>query len=164
MFRCAVVVGGFLLVAMSALANDEAVAPGEEQVVWLDNYRASMDQAKADRRQALVWFSGETASADDNANNNLERLASEHPPLAEKLRSAFVPVRVPLAKLREQDEGEVGPAGRLVDHPAFAELRGQAGLSESGGIGRRAGLRIQWGNPCRFKSCLSQHSPASWQR
>ena len=22
-----------------------------------------------------------------------------------------------------------------------------------GGIGRRAGLRIQWGNPCRFKSC-----------
>ena len=26
---------------------------------------------------------------------------------------------------------------------------------ESGGIGRRAGLRIQWGNPCRFNSCLS---------
>ena len=31
-------------------------------------------------------------------------------------------------------------------------------ICESGGIGRRAGLRIQWGNPCRFNSCLS-HLP-----
>ncbi len=31
----------------------------------------------------------------------------------------------------------------------------QLNTRESGGIGRRAGLRIQWGNPCRFKSCLS---------
>ena len=28
---------------------------------------------------------------------------------------------------------------------------------ESGGIGRRAGLRIQWGNPWEFESPLSHH-------
>src|SRR3954462_4889094 len=28
-----------------------------------------------------------------------------------------------------------------------------------GGIGRRAGLRIQWSNPCRFKSCRAHHLP-----
>src|SRR5690606_38597788 len=30
-------------------------------------------------------------------------------------------------------------------------------LGESGGIGRRAGLRIQWGNPWEFESPLSHH-------
>ena len=29
------------------------------------------------------------------------------------------------------------------------------GIRGSGGIGRRAGLRIQWGNPCGFESRLS---------
>lgn len=29
-----------------------------------------------------------------------------------------------------------------------------ASRRRSGGIGRRAGLRIPWGDPCRFKSCL----------
>src|SRR5271165_5402335 len=43
-----------------------------------------------------------------------------------------------------------------------AELSYTAGLfrCESGGIGRRAGLRIQWGNPCEFESRLShQRTP-----
>ena len=30
-------------------------------------------------------------------------------------------------------------------------------LGEGGGIGRRAGLRIQWGNPWGFESPLSHH-------
>ena len=30
-------------------------------------------------------------------------------------------------------------------------------LCESGGIGRRAGFRIQWGNPWEFESPLSHH-------
>jgi hypothetical protein len=125
MFHCAAMLSGVLSVALSASVNDAADSTHQDQVVWGDNYRTGMDQAKADRRLALVWFSGETASFDDN----IERLVSEHPPLADKLQSAFVPIRVPLAKLREQDKGEVGPAGRLVDHPAFAELRGQPGLA-----------------------------------
>ena len=34
---------------------------------------------------------------------------------------------------------------------AFAKLEARLGFSANLG----AGLRIQWGNPCRFKSCLS---------
>jgi hypothetical protein len=30
-------------------------------------------------------------------------------------------------------------------------------LGESGGIGRRAGFRFQWGNPWEFESPLSHH-------
>ncbi|MCU0880900.1 MAG: hypothetical protein MUF06_24285 [Pirellulaceae bacterium] len=125
MLRCAVALGGVLLGVLAASAKDGADDPGQDQVTWLDNYRVGMDQAKTDHRLALVWFGGETESSD----HHIERLVREHQPIAEKLQTAFVAIRVPLATLREQEEGEDGPAVRLVDHPAFAELRGQAGLA-----------------------------------
>jgi hypothetical protein len=39
----------------------------------------------------------------------------------------------------------------------FAIIVAELTPCESGGIGRRAGFRIQWGNPWEFESPLSHH-------
>ena len=49
-----------------------------------------------------------------------------------------------------------GVAARLADSLAAQHVYNEILQSrESGGIGRRAGLRIQWGNPWEFESPLS---------
>jgi hypothetical protein len=40
----------------------------------------------------------------------------------------------------------------------FAIIVAELTPCESGGIGRRAGFRIQWGNPWEFESPLSHHN------
>ena len=43
------------------------------------------------------------------------------------------------------------------ERESFSDNDGTANTCESGGIGRRAGFRYQWGNPWEFKSPLSHH-------
>jgi hypothetical protein len=96
---------------------------------------------------------GRAASADGEGNEirpNANDVAIVALPL---LSSLDGPQAVPQTQFRVKSRTASSP-----EKWPFAEncVRAfQAPTCESGGIGRRAGLRIQWGNPCRFKSCLS---------
>ena len=62
------------------------------------------------------------------------------------------------------------PRGPIGERPAPEALTGRAiysgsiGKRESGGTGRRAGFRCQWGNPWGFESPLSHQLCAQAQR
>jgi hypothetical protein len=114
--------------------------------LWLTSYREATTRAKKKQCLAFLWF----CDPEDKAGNAAwESVLAEQPEIAERLRKDFVPARIPLTTLRETDEdageanrgeantGEADAAeadasaspARIVDHPAFAELRGGAGLA-----------------------------------
>jgi hypothetical protein len=63
------------------------------------------------------------------------------------------------ARAAQGSRGWIGTGVAAVGHPVSPSPEaGCGGRGRArGGIGRRAGLRIQWSNPCRFKSCRAHH-------
>jgi hypothetical protein len=90
--------------------------------VWHDDYAAAREAAIVANKPLVVWFFS-PVNEETNAKFNAEVL--NQTPIAERIRDSFVAVRVPLgaASIDEVQNR------RLIDHEAFAELRGQAGLA-----------------------------------
>lgn len=98
-------------------------------LVWLDNYREAMDQAKAEKKLVLIHF---YRAADQNRKEavaaidsvaNIEK-ALEEPGIRERLD------RYVLAKLPVESEIKVkGESVRLLNHGAFSELRKGPGVA-----------------------------------
>jgi hypothetical protein len=124
-FACAFFVG--LAGQAAPLANRGTLKPaaaGAESrasaIRWLTNYDEAMERAELDRKMLLVYF------YDVEPTENQIRLENEALPDRDVLQlvtKSYVAVRVPV-------DVEFSPgAGRLVDHEAFHELHGRAGVA-----------------------------------
>jgi hypothetical protein len=94
----------------------------DEPATWCDDYAAARDAALDAHRPLLVWFYD---ASRDEANAKLYANVLCDTGVAQRIRGAYVAVKIPL-DAKSQTEGATG---RLIDHQAFAELRGQAGLA-----------------------------------
>ncbi|MCI0358409.1 MAG: hypothetical protein L0211_08000 [Planctomycetaceae bacterium] len=102
---------------------------------WHDDYAAGREAAQAAQRPLLVWFYD---AANEQANAKFQAEVLSQSAVAERIQAAFLAVKVPL-DAQSQADGATGrvpllacpavPTGRLIEHEAFAELRGQAGLA-----------------------------------
>ena len=111
------VVGLSLALAAWAAASDGQVPGG-----WHRSYAAAREAAKAAHKPLLVWFCDPATS---EANRQFQSAVCEEEKLAEQIAAKFVAVNVERNAPSESDEYD----GRLIDHAAFAELRGQPGLA-----------------------------------
>jgi hypothetical protein len=105
-----------------AIPNWVGAAQVDAPAAWRDDYAAARDAALGARRPLLVWFYD---AAHDEANARFHATVLSDTGVAERIRSAYVAVKVPL-DVKSQTEGATG---RLIDHQAFVELRGQPGLA-----------------------------------
>src|SRR5580765_7562677 len=125
----------------------------------------------ASLRNRRPWLSISRIGTSDRKGRGLQhtrpaRIATMVQPLRCRLRSGTRALESDgwghdAAAILAQSAGVRRTIGRLADssgmkrHGTGTIPRGHPG--ESGGTGRRAGLRIQWGNPCGFNSRLSHH-------
>jgi len=105
-----------------ALWEPTEAAEGAAPVVWHDDYAAARESARLARKPLLVWF---MSPADELASAKFQAEVLNQTPIAERIRESLVAARVPLAAESSDD----AKMGRLIDHEAFAELRGKAGLA-----------------------------------
>lgn len=106
------------VVALSLLGPVNAEQP---QLIWQTGYHAALDDAEAQRKMALLWFfdpqgtKNDAFEADVLGNSEVRSLVA----------AQFSAVKLPLnAKIESE-----GQTVRLMEHPAFAELRRAAGLA-----------------------------------
>lgn len=89
---------------------------------WHSSYAAARETAQSAHKPLLVWFCDSGAS---EVNSQFQTDVLGETTLAQQIATEFVAVKVPTDALSESDEYD----GRLIDHAAFAELRGQPGLA-----------------------------------
>jgi hypothetical protein len=112
----------------SAKEQPKPHAPAKP-LVWLDDYRAATDQAKADKKHVLIHFFRASDQTKKNAPNaidsvaNIERTLSE-PGIRERLDN-YVLVKLPV----ETEIKVKGESVKLVRHGAFSELRNGPGIA-----------------------------------
>ncbi len=111
-----VVAGCWGLVCLVGATSLAAEGPS-----WLDNYAQAMSEAKQSKRMMLVYFYKD--GVDIEKDTFCTKLAGDAKlrPLTQK----HVLVRVPLSKRSSVNGQEI----RLVDHQAFKELQGKAGVA-----------------------------------
>jgi hypothetical protein len=97
-------------------------AISQPDVEWLDDYGQAMKQAELGQRMLLIYF----FAAEPSANQRrFERESLADPDNVNKLIRDYVAVRLPL----DYEVGVGGEKSRLLDHEAFAELRGRSGVA-----------------------------------
>lgn len=122
-FVCAL----FGILSFAALASSEPLpsqADSTAAIEWRCDYRAALQEAKTAQGMVLVWFVDAANSAQQ------EQLCSV---LARCLTGSaaakFVPVRLPIDVAAPAEAAVSEPTRRLLDHAAFAELQGGAGIA-----------------------------------
>lgn len=97
-----------------------ALAESGTAIEWHADYHAAMDAAEAGRKFALIWFFDSAA-----ADSTLEQTIGDSVELRDIVATHFTAAKLPSSvEITSQ-----GQTLRLLDHPAFAELRGGAGLA-----------------------------------
>jgi hypothetical protein len=123
---------GFLLAVFAAITSDagalaEEVSPAipKDSVAWRSNYRAALEEAQAAKGMALLWFvdSGSEPEREWPLRDLFSRC------LEAPLPVQFIPLRLPTDTTLSTTGKSKFKALRLLDHPAFAELRGRAGIA-----------------------------------
>jgi hypothetical protein len=89
---------------------------------WRDDYAAARDTAKSAGKQFLVWFYDRGAS-DENERFRSTVLADAA--IASRVAEKFIAAEIPT----DARSDSAGRDGRLIEHEAFAELRGRPGLA-----------------------------------
>jgi hypothetical protein len=115
------------LVVLTVAALPCGWALGDEagtlaRIHWLSDYRAAMDEARAENKMVLVWFQ---AAAESSVDHAFEAEVLNQPRINQRLGNSFVAVRVPV-------DGSVIVGHELIEllaHPAFAELHRRPGLA-----------------------------------
>ena len=112
----------FALVSMggSRIKGDETGKP----VVWQTSYREALNQAKADKTLALLWFC-DPSESDENEKFALAVL--NHPDVQKRLAGVAL-VKLPL-DAAIAGSSEMDPSTVLLDHAAFAEMLHKPGLA-----------------------------------
>jgi hypothetical protein len=116
----------FKLTVMSALVA-AVIAPqvrGEDhpQIHWITDYHAGLEQAEQRGAQALVWF------YDSQSTGENERFANDvfgHPEITDVICERFVAIKLP----RDVKITSGGEQIALLEHSAFDEMQGSAGLA-----------------------------------
>src|SRR5262245_51193817 len=109
-------------VCISAATCVALAAPADTPTSWQDDYAAAREAAVGAHRPLLVWFYD---PAQEHANAKFVAEVLSEAAVAERIQTAYVAVKVPLDAKSQAD----GASGRLIEHAAFAELRGQGGLA-----------------------------------
>lgn len=113
----------FGLVIVAALLGGQPAAKSAQssQLSWYADYGRAMSAAQRDHRMLLVEFSQEdTKIGDDRVARQLDSDAK-----LRNLARRYVRVRIP----RSQEASVDGKTLQLIQHEAFAELQGEAGLA-----------------------------------
>ncbi len=117
------------LCSIAAETETSQLHASPKQLVWLDDYRAATDQAKAEKKMVLIHFyrasdqtRKEAASAIDSVAN-IERALKE-PGIRERL-DRYVLVKLPV----ESEIKIKGESVQLLHHGAFSELRKGPGIA-----------------------------------
>lgn len=113
----------FGLVIVAALLGGQPAAKSAQsnQLSWYADYGRAMSAAQRDHRMLLVEFSQEdTKIGDDRVARQLESDTK-----LRNLARRYVRVRIP----RSQEASVDGKTLQLIQHEAFAELQGEAGLA-----------------------------------
>jgi hypothetical protein len=121
-----------MILVISSAAGARAEEP--RAVSWQESYREAKAAAEGERKLLLVWFCDPAAD-----NERLGREVFADPDVVKRIAERFVPVKVATDVLLNATTGRgyVGVAttsgaekpARLIDHPAFVELHGKAGLA-----------------------------------
>lgn len=115
-------VGTLMLASGRAISADDGwTGVGLNDPAWMTNYDEAMTSAKLGRRMLLVYFYA-PADKSDTAKK-VESILTD--PKWKPHKNKFVFVKVPLnAQIRID-----GKLVKLLDHPAYAELRNGAGIA-----------------------------------
>lgn len=100
-----------------AIASDSYPPHG-----WQSEYAAARDAAKSSHKLLLVWFCNSTLG---DLDSRFQVDVLNETTIAQNIAANYIAVQVAADTPSETD----GFPGRLIDHPAFAELRGQPGLA-----------------------------------
>jgi hypothetical protein len=114
----------FLHVAYLWIAISPWIKAAETEVSthWLQDYGTARESAISSKKLLLVWF---CSPANEAANTKFQQEVLDQAAVADRIGASFVAVKVPLDARSKDDDRE----RRLIDHEAFAELRGQPGLA-----------------------------------
>jgi hypothetical protein len=118
----------FVFAVVSLAVSDTGhVCAGERTssstaIVWRENYHEAMHQAEIGGKMLLLWFVHPDWAANDAA---FEQGVLQQADIAQTIHQRFVAAKLSVGTtLQSHDQ----PA-RLLDHPAFAEMLGTAGLA-----------------------------------
>ena len=89
---------------------------------WLRDYTPARQAANINHKLLVVWLFD---PADDEANTRFQRDVLDQESIARRIANGYVAAAVPIDSKVRTDSFE----GRLIDHAAFAELRGRPGLA-----------------------------------
>ncbi len=98
----------------------KVVAPTLE-IDWYDDYARAMKAAKAQRKMLLIWFQGRQPNA---AARQFESVSLKHPYVL-NLLDRYVALKAPVDVQIIVD----GRSTKVLAHPAFEEMHGQAGVA-----------------------------------
>jgi hypothetical protein len=109
-----------IVCSFTVSASAAAPAQSETQITWQSDYHAAVDAAEGEHKFALLWFYD--SAVGDGA---LQQTIDDSLELQEVLTAHFSAAKLPVhAEVTSQ-----GQTLRLLDHPAFADLRRGAGLA-----------------------------------
>lgn len=119
--------------AIEAISRpDPLESPGHNAVAWYSNYRAALEEGRRREALVLIWFVDRSRRGE---TETMERNLFVDKDVRERL-AAYVCVKLPLDAsvidaATATAAAEVAPRQtvRLLDHEAFAELRGGSGVA-----------------------------------
>ena len=106
-----------LLLTSAAVAQDARVA-----FAWSTDYHEALNDAEADGKLALIWFSDPSAIGE---NERFEADVLKDERISGAIACRFVSVKLDATAIVES----AGQSIALLQHPAFSEMRGLPGLA-----------------------------------
>src|SRR5262245_30121781 len=107
---------------MTAVLATQVRGEDRPQIQWTTDYHEGLDQAERRGVQVLIWF------YDANRDGENERFANDvfgHPEISDVIGERFVAIKLP----RDAKTTSGGEEIRLLEHSAFDEMQGSAGLA-----------------------------------
>lgn len=114
-------------IACAAASPPKAPAPAPKiaapmvEIDWYGNYAKAMKAAKSQHKMLFIWFQGRQAT---QAARQFESVSLKHPAVV-KLLDRYIALKAPVDLQITVD----GRSTKVLSHPAFEELHGQAGIA-----------------------------------
>src|SRR5262245_6399643 len=115
----------FVLLITPIMAGElprSELAPPKTPIVWHDDYHAGLDDAQSQQKLALLWFYPSATADDSHAPSDAH---FSQPSIAALIRDRYVAIQLPTTASIESGHETT----KLLDHPAFAEMRHSHGLA-----------------------------------
>lgn len=113
------------IVAVAAVAAEARSAMAwqpEPAMFWIDNYQRALEAAAERSQLALIWFYDPAAT---EANARFERDVLSMSLVADAINERCITAKLPLDAKSSSEDVPL----KLLDHPAFADMRHSAGLA-----------------------------------